>query len=130
MSVLSREERVRVVHALCEGNSINAILRQAGVAKTTILRLLVRVGLGCQRLLDRPFRGLSCAFVEVDEIWSYVGVKEARRSPSTRGVRRGLHLVALDLESRAVIAFQVARRDQAATTQNAPVGGNAVVALS
>ena len=71
MSVLSREERVRVVHALCEGNSINAIVRQTGVAKTTILRLLMRVGLGCQRLLDRLFRGLSCAFVEVDEMWSH-----------------------------------------------------------
>ena len=116
MSVLSREERVRVVHALCEGNSINAIVRQTGVAKTTILRLLMRVGLGCQRLLDRLLRGLSCAFVEVDEIWSYVGVKEARRKPEhPAGWGEAYTFVALDLESRAVIAFQVGRRDQVST---------------
>ncbi|NUQ74456.1 MAG: IS1 family transposase [Polyangiaceae bacterium] len=52
----------------------------------------------------------------MDEIWSYVGVKEARRTPEhPAGWGEAYTFVALDLESRAVISFQVGRRDQVNT---------------
>jgi uncharacterized protein YerC len=44
MNVLKTEQRVRVVAALVEGNSINSIVRMTGVSKHTILNLLRDLG--------------------------------------------------------------------------------------
>lgn len=113
---LDLQEQCTVIHDLCEGASINSIVRKHGVAKTTILRLLVRVGLGCRRLHSRLFRGLACHLVECDEIWSYVGVKQARLRPDhPEGWGEAYTFVALDVASRAVISYEVGRRGEEAT---------------
>ncbi len=113
---LSASEQCLVIHDLCEGASINSIVRKHGVAKTTILRLLVRVGQGCQRLHARLFRSLSCALLQCDEIWSYVGKKESRiTAQDPAGWGEAYTYVGLDVASRAVVAYQVGRRADEAT---------------
>ncbi len=117
MSVLSMEQRVRVVHALCEGSSINATVRQTGVSKTAILRLLLRVGEGCAHIHNRLFRSLSCPLIEVDEQWSFIGKKGFRvteNDPKDWG--EAYVFVGLDLQSRAVISFLVGRRAEQETS--------------
>jgi len=47
MNQLSKEKRSRVVAALVEGNSIRATCRMTGVAKGTVLKLLVDLGWAC-----------------------------------------------------------------------------------
>ena len=42
MNVLSREERLRVLHLLVEGTSLRSVTRLTGVHRTTAMRLLVR----------------------------------------------------------------------------------------
>lgn len=116
VNVIDADARLRVVHALCEGNAINAVVRQTGVAKTTILRLLARVGEGCARLHNRLVRGLSCALIQCDEIWSYVGKKGFRVTeldPAEWG--EAYTFVALDVETRLVLAYYVGRRDREST---------------
>lgn len=44
--------------------------------RDTIMRLLVEVGGGCERLLDDRMRGLACRRLQVDEAWSFVGKKQ------------------------------------------------------
>jgi IS1 family transposase len=115
--VLSAQERHTVIHDLCEGASINSIVRKHGVAQTTILRLLVRVGQGCRRLHSRLFRGLSCHLLQCDEIWSYVGVKEAGLRPDhPEGWGEAYTFVALDVASRSVISYEVGKRGEEATS--------------
>jgi transposase-like protein len=46
------------VNALVEGNSVRATARVADVEHKTVLRVLLRVGEKCQRLLDEKMRGL------------------------------------------------------------------------
>jgi len=41
---LTKEERVRVISALVEGNSIRATVRMAGTAKNTVAKLLCDLG--------------------------------------------------------------------------------------
>lgn len=71
MRILTKEKRVQVLACLVEGNSILATVRLTGVAKKTVLKLLVDVGEACDSYQNKGFRNLTCKNIQVDEIWSY-----------------------------------------------------------
>src|ERR1035437_5993921 len=60
MNRLSNEQRTAVVNCLIEGCSIRSTVRMTGVAKKTVMRLLVEVGAFCSEYQDRVFRNLKC----------------------------------------------------------------------
>ena len=72
---LKTDQKISVTAALAEGNSIRSIERMTGIHRDTIMRLGVRIGQGCARLLDEKMRNLDCHRPELDEIWGYVGKK-------------------------------------------------------
>jgi len=72
---LSKDKQIAVTAALAEGNSIRSIERMTGVHRDTIMRLGVRVGQGCARLLDEKMRNLDCNRLELDEVWGFIGKK-------------------------------------------------------
>lgn len=74
-NTLPLEKKIMAVHMLCEGSSIRAIERVTGIHRDTIMRLGVRVGEGCRKLLDEKMRKLDCANIQVDEIWGFIGAK-------------------------------------------------------
>src|SRR5207237_10026902 len=76
MNRLSKIERARVLHLLCEGNSIRAVTRLTGTSKTTVTKLLVDAGQAASWYQDRVFRNLDCKRIQVDEIWGFVGAKQ------------------------------------------------------
>ena len=117
MSILSTEQRLRVLAALVDGNSERAVERMTDVERKTIRRFALTLGAGAQRLHDRMVRDLSCSMIEVDEIWSYVGKKQARVDPLKDGpdVGEAYTFVALDKSSRLAISFYVGKRDQVST---------------
>jgi transposase len=53
---LNREQRARVLHLLCEGNSIRDITRLTGISKTTVTKLVVDAGKATAWYQDRVFR--------------------------------------------------------------------------
>jgi hypothetical protein len=74
-NVLTKDKQISITAALAEGNSIRSIERMTGVHRDTIMRLGVRIGQGCAKVLDEKMRGLDCHRLELDEIWGYVGKK-------------------------------------------------------
>jgi IS1 family transposase len=76
MNKLDGKRRVQVVAALVEGNSIRATVRMTGVAKGTVLKLLVDLGAACEQYQDKALRGLSCKRIQCDEIWSFCYAKQ------------------------------------------------------
>ena len=86
MNRLPLEDRVRVLAALVEGNSIRGASRLTGVAKGTILRLLADVGDACDQYQDETLRNLSCVRIQLDEIWSFCHAKQRNLKPELRGV--------------------------------------------
>ncbi len=74
-NILPKDKQITITAALAEGNSIRSIERMTGVHRDTIMRLGVKIGQGCARLLDAKMRGLDCQRLELDEIWGYVGKK-------------------------------------------------------
>jgi hypothetical protein len=55
-----------------EGNSVRSTSRLTGVAKGTILRLLVVAGKVAAEYQDGILRNLPCKLIQCDEIWSFV----------------------------------------------------------
>src|SRR5690349_25110927 len=90
MNRLPKAKQVQVVAALVEGNSIRATVRMTGVAKNTVVKLLVDLGAACSAYQDAALRNLSCKRIQCDEIWSFVYAKQknvpkAKAAPENAG---------------------------------------------
>ena len=73
---LTTQDRSRILTALSEGMGINAACRITGASKNTVLKLLADVGRACALYQDQTMRGLKCTQIQVDEIWSFIGMKQ------------------------------------------------------
>lgn len=111
-NILPFDKQVMAVSALAEGNSIRSIERMTGVHRDTIMRLGVRVGEACERLMHEQMRGLDCRHIQVDEIWGFVGKKQRNVDPNDNNERHGdvWTFVALDPETKLVPSFLVGKR--------------------
>lgn len=85
MNTLATEKRAAIIKALCEGNSVRATARLTGAAKATVLRLLVEMGEFASIYQDYAHRNLRCTNIQADEIWSFVGAKEANKTRADQG---------------------------------------------
>jgi IS1 family transposase len=113
MNTLPVEKQRAAIQALIEGNSIRSTERMLDVHRDTIMRLLIRVGQGCTRLLDTRIRQVRARRVEVDEIWTYVFKKQARISldESAAGIGDQYVFVGIDADTKLVISHLVGKRD-------------------
>lgn len=84
MNKFSNAERVRIVSALVEGNSLRSIVRMTGTHRTTIQKLLVDLGIACSNLQSRTFKNLPYKHIECDEIWSFIGSKAKKTTPDKK----------------------------------------------
>src|SRR5437764_3290727 len=76
---LPLEKALLCLHLLCEGNAVRSIERIVDVDKKTILKLLVQVGEGCERMLAETVKAVPVQDVQADELWTYVRCKQATR---------------------------------------------------
>jgi len=83
-NVLPLQKQISVISVLAEGNSIRSIERMTGTHRDTIMRLGVKIGEGCARLMDEQMRSLNSRVVQMDEIWGFVGKKQKNASPADR----------------------------------------------
>ena len=113
MNRLTTEKRAQVVRCLVEGNSLRATCRMTGVARNTVMKLLVDLGAACSAQMDRAMRDLPCENLQVDEIWSFVGAKQKNVSPDKAAEGWGdvWTWVAIDADTKLVPTFRVGPRD-------------------
>jgi IS1 family transposase len=112
-NVLNTDKQIAVIGALAEGSSIRSIERITGVHRDTIMRLGVKVGEGCAKLLDGSMRDLPCNRLEMDEIWGFVGKKDRNVREGEDGVGSVWTFCAIDAETKLVPAFKCGNRDAA-----------------
>jgi hypothetical protein len=93
--------------------SINATYRMTGVAKSTVLKLLVDLGGACRKHHDQHVCNLKCRRVQCDEVWPFVACKDKNVLPDEEGFGRGSiwTWTALDAESKLIAAYHVGTRD-------------------
>jgi hypothetical protein len=57
-----------------------------GVAKKTVMRLLVEAGAVAADYQYRVFRNLACRRIQVDEMWAFVGAKQKSLTPENQAL--------------------------------------------
>lgn len=112
MNSLGREERIRIVAALVEGNSLRSASRMTGIARNTITSLLVDLGEVCMRYHDTHVRNVRVRRLQCDEIWAYVGAKAKNVTAEKKEVGWGdvWTWVALDADTKLVVSYLVGGR--------------------
>lgn len=115
-NVLKTEKQIAVISALAEGSSIRSIERMTGINRNTIMNLGVRVGQGCQRLLDAKMRDLTCENLQLDELWGFIGKKERHVQPTDNPELGDVWtFCALDADTKLIPSFKVGKRTAANT---------------
>jgi len=114
MNRLSIEKRTQIIGLLVEGNSLRATSRLADCSINTVTKLLVEVGIACQKYHDEHVRNVSSKRVQCDEIWSFVYSKDKNIPESMRGeygIGSIWTWVGLDADSKLAISWLVGNRD-------------------
>ncbi len=111
-NVLKREKQIAVIAALAEGMAIRQIERMTDIHRDTIMRLGVRVGQGCARIMDEKMRELSCQNIQVDELWGFVSKKQRNVTPEEAGQKGDVWtFCAVDSDTKLVPSYKVGKRD-------------------
>jgi IS1 family transposase len=113
MNKLDREARARILHLLCEGQSIRAVTRLTGASKNTVTKLVVDAGHACTEYQDRVLRNLTGKRIQVDEIWNFIyakndNVKDAKSPPKDAG--DVWTWTAIDADTKLLVSWLVADR--------------------
>ncbi len=93
---------------------MRATSRLCDVSINTVTKLLVDVGMACDVYQNDKLRKLPCQRVQVDEIWSFCGMKEKNVPPMRRGeIGCGdvYTWVAIDADTKLVASWLVGRRN-------------------
>lgn len=106
------EKAMLVVNMLLEGMSILACERSTNMNRNTIDRLILEVGGRCQDFMDDNTQNVDLHDIQIDEIWSFVGMKQKqakKQDDATQG--DSWTYIAVDLETMLVPTHFVAQRN-------------------
>ena len=102
-----------VIGGLLEGMSIRACERLFNMNRVTIDRLILVVVEKCQNFMDHNIQNVSCTDIQIDEIWSFVGMKQKQaRKQDDRTMGDSWTYIAVDRETKLVPCHFVGNSDQ------------------
>lgn len=118
MRRLPRAKRAEILAMLADGNSVAGTVRLSGISKPTVLKLLVDAGRAAGEFHNRTVRNLGCRYVEVDEIWTFVQMKQKRAlREGKNGVGDVYTFTAVDAESKLVPTWLCGDRNTQTATR-------------
>jgi len=104
-----------VIHCLIEGCSIRSTVRMTGVAKKTVMRLLVEVGDVCANYQNEVFQNLNCRRLQLDEMWAWIYCKQKHRTEAIAKAHPDAGdiwlWVAVDADTKLVPCWTLGSRD-------------------
>ncbi len=98
---------------IVEGNSLRTTHRITGLGRNTILRLVELAGERCEALLTAKLRNLPVSDVQCDEIWGFVGKKNAHKRGTEDNFSEIGHawvFVGIERTSKLVLAHHLGKR--------------------
>jgi IS1 family transposase len=114
MNKLPTAKRVQILQMLCEGMSMRAISRVAGVSINTVTKLLEDAGKFCFAFHDERVRDLKCQRIQCDEIWSFNYCKAKNLHKAAAAPRMAGDVwtwTAIDADTKLMCSWMVGERD-------------------
>lgn len=113
MNRLNIERRTQIARCLAEGNSLRSTSRLTGAVYNTVLKFAVELGEACLDYQHKTLRNLTCAKIQCDEIWSFVGCKEKNvtEEKQAEGLGDAWTWVAIDADTRLVAYWLIGPRN-------------------
>jgi transposase-like protein/IS1 family transposase len=110
---VSTKQATMALSLMLEGVSVRATQRLTGLCRQTLADLILLVGENCQRLLETKIKGVEVNDVQLDELWSFVGMKEKTRVARHYGPEFGdsWTFYGIERETKLILAHQVGQRD-------------------
>lgn len=110
---LPMDKVILCLKLLTEGNSVRSTSRISGVAKNTILSLLVCIGEKCEAFLRHRLVAVKAKDVQADEIWGFVRMKEktAAKKDAPSDVGDAYCYVAIERATKLILAWHLGKRD-------------------
>ena len=110
---VTMKEATMALSLMLEGMSIRSVQRLTGLCRDTLADLIVLVGENCQRLLADKVKGVEARDIQVDEIWSFVGMKEKARASRGYSQEYGdsWTFIAIERDTKLILAHEVGNRD-------------------
>ncbi len=114
---ITNKEAATVLGMLLEGMSIRATERLTGIDKNTICDLVLRVGEKCERFFAKNIQDVAADDIQIDELWSYVGMKERHRVSEGHTPEFGDSWTFIGIESttKLVLAYEIGDRSHYTT---------------
>jgi transposase-like protein/IS1 family transposase len=111
---ISMKQATMALSLMLEGMSIRSVQRLTGLCRQTLADLILIVGENCARLLESTVKNVEVKDLQLDEIWSFVGMKEKTRvlrgrSPVEFG--DSWTWLAIERQTKLILAHQVGQRD-------------------
>ena len=110
---LPMEKATSILQLLLEGMSIRSAERITGVHRDTIMRLLVVAGTRCERLMQNRIRHVAVSDVQCDEIWGFVGKKEAHKwtfEVERKEIGDAYCFVGLERHTKLILTWHLGKR--------------------
>jgi IS1 family transposase len=110
---ISMKQATTALSLMLEGMSVRSIQRLTGLCRHTLADLGIVVGGNCQRLLESKIRNVEVKDVQLDEIWSFVGMKEKQRIARGKSPEFGdsWTFIGIERETKLILAHEVGQRD-------------------
>jgi IS1 family transposase len=113
-NTLKPATKMMVLRLLCEGNAIRSVERITGVHRDSIGRMILALGECARNFLDERIRGLTLRHVEVDEMWTFCGKKQARlttEEKETSGTTGDIYLwTGIDQDTKLLACYALGKR--------------------
>ncbi len=113
--ILSEEKALLCLNLLVEGNSVRSTERITGVHRDTILSLLETVGKKCIWIQETLVKDVKVKFVEADEIWSFVSMKDKTKHAqniTSDQVGSAYTFTCIEAESKLIVAWHLGTRTE------------------
>jgi IS1 family transposase len=107
---IDHDRVVQIVKLLTEGLGVRAVARFVGCDPHTVLGVLESVGEKCGQLHDRLVRNITAGALQIDELWSRVGISQ-KRTTSDDELRGDFftYLAVTDRE-KFIVSYHTAKR--------------------
>jgi IS1 family transposase len=114
MNKLPIAKRAQILGLLVEGNSLRAASRLADCSINTVTKLLVDVGIACEKYHDEHVRDVPSKRIQCDEIWSFVYAKDKNAPLEAKAAGKAGDVwtwTAIDADTKLIVSWQIGRRD-------------------